>query len=629
MSESTYLSNIKSPKDLKKLDKKELDVLAQEIREFLIESISRSGGHLASNLGVVELTIALHRVFNSPHDPIIWDVGHQSYTHKLLTGRGDLFDTLREKDGLSGFTKPCESEHDIFCSGHSGPAISAALGVAEAKLLKKENNFVIAVVGDGSMTGGLVYEALNNAGRTHSRLIVVVNDNEMSISKNVGAMARYLTTIRTKPKYYRFKAKTESLLNRIPLVGRHLANVIFKVKKFLKSAIYKSTWFEELGFRYIGPIDGHNIQHLTEAFNSAKIVNHPVVVHINTVKGKGYDFAERSPTQFHGIAKFDINTGEPIPCCKSFSAQFGEFMCEVAEKDKRICAITAAMSVGTGLEDFRELFPNRFFDVGIAESHAITFASGLAKNGMLPVVAIYSSFLQRCYDQLLHDVALQGSKMIIAVDRAGFVGEDGETHQGIYDVAFMNSIPKITVYSPSNFAEFKSVMNTALYHEKQVVAVRYPRGEEPLLPSDFKPSFGSFDVYGDEDAQTAIVTYGRCFSFACSAAVKLAEQGVAVKILKLNRIKPIDVKALDAISGATRIFFFEEGVRSAGVGEKFALLLLEAGCTSAYHLTAVDDCFVEQATVKDQLEKYRLDEAGIVSTVLGSVRDEKRAEEEA
>ncbi|HZK39010.1 MAG TPA: 1-deoxy-D-xylulose-5-phosphate synthase, partial [Clostridia bacterium] len=493
-------------------------------------------------------------------------------------------------------------------------------------VLKKENNFVIAVVGDGSMTGGIVYEALNNAGRTNSRLIVVVNDNEMSISKNVGAMARYLAAIRTKPRYYRFKAKTESMLNRIPLVGRPLATGIFKVKKFLKSAIYKSTWFEELGFRYIGPIDGHNIQHLTEAFKSAKIVNHPVVVHINTVKGKGYDLAERSPTEFHGIAKFDMNTGEPIPGRKSFSAQFGEFMCEVAEKDRRICAITAAMSVGTGLEGFRENFSNRFFDVGIAEGHAITFASGLAKNGMLPVVAIYSSFLQRCYDQLIHDVALQGSKVVIAIDRAGFVGEDGETHQGIYDVAFMNSIPHITVYAPSNFTELKSHMNTALYHEKSVVAVRYPRGEEPQLPGDFEPSFGNFDVYGDEDAETVIVTYGRCFSFACSALAKLAEQGVTVKILKLNRIKPIDSKALEAVSGARRIFFFEEGVRSAGVGEKFALLLLEAACTSAYHLTAVDDCFVEQATVKDQLEKYRLDEAGIVNTVLGRVDNESKEE---
>jgi len=619
MSESKYLKNITSPKDVKKLNKKELEILAQEIREELIETVTLNGGHLASNLGVVELSIALHLVFNSPHDHIIWDVGHQSYTHKLLTGRYEQFGTLRTKGGLSGFSRPCESEHDFFYSGHSGTAVSAALGIAEAKAIKHDNSYVVAVVGDGSFTGGLVYEALNNAGRTNSRLIVILNDNEMSISKNVGAMARYLTVIRTKPRYYRLKETTETVLNHIPLIGKHMSNAIFKFKTFFKNAIYRSTWFEELGFRYIGPIDGHNIQQLSEALDSAKIVNHPVLLHINTVKGKGYDLAEQSPIKFHGVPKFDMNSGDPISSGKNFSAQFGEFMCEVAEKDKRICAITAAMSVGTGLEAFRAKFGSRFFDVGIAESHAVTFASGLAKVNLVPVFAVYSSFLQRSYDQLIHDAALQKQKIVLAIDRAGFVGEDGETHQGLFDAAFLNSVPDIIVYSPATYAELKRDMNSALYHDKNVVAVRYPRGEECIFPEDFKPSHGSFDIYGDADADTVIATYGRCSSFACAAIAKLAEKGIHAKVLKLNRIKPIDGKAVETIIGAQQIFFFEEGIRTGGIGEKLALLLLEEGYKGKYSLTAVGDCFVEQGTVKEQLEKYHLDEKGIVKKILGSV----------
>ncbi len=619
MSENVYLKNIKSPKDIKKFNKKELASLAQEIREELIETVTRNGGHLASNLGVVELTIALHKVFNSPFDHIIWDVGHQSYTHKLLTGRYARFGTLRTEGGLSGFSRPEESEHDCFYSGHSGTAVSAALGISEAKVIKRDNSYVVAVVGDGSFTGGLVYEALNNAGRSHSRLIVILNDNEMSISKNVGAMARYMTIIRTKPRYYRLKAQTESILNHIPVIGKHLSMKIFDFKTFIKNSIYKSTWFEELGFRYIGPIDGHNIQQLCEALDSAKIVNHPVLLHINTIKGKGYDLAEQSPVKFHGVPKFDINSGDPIDIGKNFSGEFGTFLCGVAEKDKRICAITAAMSVGTGLEEFKNKFGSRFFDVGIAEEHAVTFASGLAKFNMLPVFAVYSSFLQRSYDQLIHDASLQKQKIVIAVDRAGFVGEDGETHQGLFDVAFMNSIPNITVYSPSSYAELNSNMNTALYHDKNVVAVRYPRGEAGRHPHDFKPTFGNFDIYGDSASEIVLATYGRCFSFACAALKKLAEEGINVKVLKLNRIKPVDERAIEAVNDAKRIFFFEEGLRSAGVGEKMALMLLESGYKGRFSLTAVDDCFVEQATVESQFKKYRLDEAGMVSTVLGSI----------
>ncbi|HOJ36156.1 MAG TPA: 1-deoxy-D-xylulose-5-phosphate synthase, partial [Clostridiales bacterium] len=455
MEEFKLLKNISGPADVKKLKKEELPQLADEIRQVLINTVSKNGGHLASNLGVVELSIALHRVFCSPYDKIVWDVGHQCYVHKLLTGRFDRFDTIRTEGGLSGFCRPDESEHDTFYSGHSSTSISAAYGIAAANKLKGNKNYTIAVIGDGSFTGGLVYEALNNAGRSKTRLIVILNDNDMSISRNVGALARYFAAIKARPGYFRLKAKTEQLINKIPFVGKKLSITLFRIKTYIKNMIYKSTIFEDFGFRYMGPINGHNINQLIDALEGAKAANHPVVLHINTVKGKGYDHAEKSPEVFHGISQFDINTGEPLSAGTNFSAEFGRFLIDVAEKDRRICAITAAMSVGTGLDGFAARFPDRFFDVGIAEAHAVTFASGLAKAGMVPVFAVYSSFLQRAYDQLIHDGALQRQKMIIAVDRAGFVGEDGETHQGIFDVAFLNSIPNVTVYSPSTYAEMR------------------------------------------------------------------------------------------------------------------------------------------------------------------------------
>lgn len=618
MSDTKYLKSIKTPKDLKKLSDAEIETLAAEIREVLIETLSKNGGHLASNLGVVELTLALHSVFNSPYDHIVWDVGHQIYTHKLLTGRFEKFNTIRKQGGLSGFSRPNESEYDVFFSGHSGTALSSTLGIAQAKQLKKDNSFTVAVIGDGSFTGGLVYEAINNLGRVNGRFIVVLNENEMSISKNVGSLARYLAVIRSKPRYYRLKAKTESALSHIPFVGKRLSMSVFRLKTLIKNAIYKSTWFEEMGFRYIGPIDGHNIRQLTEALNSAKMVNHPVLLHVYTVKGKGCDFAEREPTAYHGISKFDIETGEPIPAGKNFSAQFGEFLCDAASKDRRICAITAAMSFGTGLDPFKEKYENRFFDVGIAEEHAVTFASGLAKLNMVPVFAVYSTFLQRCYDQLLHDAALQKLKIIIAIDRAGFVGEDGEAHQGIYDVAFLNSIPDITVYSPSTYDEMKQFFADALYRDKNVVAVRYPRGSEGKIPADFKSSYGSYDMYGEENARTVLVVYGRLFSYACEAAGFLRGKGINTRILKLNRIKPIDKAAVEAVMGSDRIFFFEEGVRSAGAGEKMALELLERGYRGSFSLTAADDCFVEQGPVSTLLGRFGLDTEGIVSAVIGS-----------
>ena len=614
--EIKYLNKIHSPADLKKLDSSEYPELAREIRGVLIDTVSKNGGHLASNLGAVELTIAIHLSFDSPKDKIVWDVGHQAYTHKLLTGRYDVFDTIRQKDGISGFCHPNESEHDTFYSGHSGTSVSSAFGIAEANKIKKNNNYTVAVIGDGSFTGGLVYEALNNAGRSKTNLIVILNDNEMSISKNVGSVARYLTKIRSKKRYVRMKARLERFLDRIPLVGHSMASGLFNFKTAVKNLIYESTIFEKMGFRYMGPIDGHDIGLMCEALETAKSLGAPVLLHVNTVKGKGYNYAEKDPSHFHGISDFDIDTGEPHSSGDTFCNEFGKLMCKMAQEDKRITLITAAMSLGTGLTEFSDKYSERFFDVGIAEEHAVTFASGLSKGGMLPVFAVYSTFLQRCYDEIVHDGALQDQKLVLAIDRAGFVGDDGETHNGLYDVAFLQSIPKVTVYSPATYDEMKVDFGNAFYRDKDVVAVRYPRGGEPEIPEDYTPSFGTYDIYGDASAETVIVTYGRLFFEAAKAVKELAKHNIDAKVLKLNRIKPIDPEALKDVMNAKHIFFYEEGVRSGGIGEKFAAELLQHGYKGSYDITAVEDCFVKQAKVPELIKQYKFDSESMVNKIV-------------
>ena len=607
-----FLNGIKSPEDVKKLDKKDLPKLADECRQVLIDTVSKNGGHLASNLGVVELTIALHRVFYSPNDKIIWDVGHQCYTHKLLTGRLDEFETLRTEGGLSGFTKPTESDHDIFFSGHSSVSISQALGVAIANSLSNEKNTTVAVIGDGALTGGLAYEALNNAGRKGKRLIVILNDNEMSISKNVGSVAKYLAVIRSTPRYYKIKATTESILNHIPLIGKRLSSALFRLKTRFKNFLYKSTFFEDLGFRYMGPIDGHNIDQLCEALQTAKLVKTmPVLLHISTVKGKGYDFAEKDPSEFHGIGKFNIDTGEPNYSTTNFSNEFGNLMCELASKDKRICAITAAMSLGTGLEKFREEYPLRFFDVGIAEEHAVTFSAGLSRGGMVPVFAVYSTFLQRCFDQLVHDGTMQNQHMIIAVDRAGFVGEDGVSHQGILDASFLNSIPKMKIYSPSSYDELRHCFVNAIYHDDGVIAIRYPRGTQKDEPENLSYDDDTYSVYGDITSKNVIVTYGRIYSNVVSACDKLNSEGRDFCVIKLKKIKPINPEAVEKITNAKNIYFFEEGIKSGGIAESFGTMLLENSYRGNYSITAVDDEFVEHASVPSLFAKYGLDKDGV------------------
>ena len=611
--DTIFLNRIKSPEDVKKLSYSELEALAGEIRNALIETVSENGGHLASNLGMVELTIAMHSVFSSPKDQFVFDVGHQAYTHKLLTGRYDSFSTLRKKDGISGFTRPEESEHDIFVSGHSSTSVSASLGLAEAKRLNGQNGYVVCVIGDGSFTGGMVYEALNNAGKTNNKLIVILNDNKMSISENVGAFVSYLAVIRSDPRYFRLKARTERALNRIPVVGKSISAFIYKLKTDLKNKLYnRSTFFEDIGFRYMGPVDGHNIKQLSQALESAKLVDGPVVLHVSTVKGKGYNFAEKMPSEFHGISCFDINTGEPVSHSETFSSVFGDELCKIAENDRRICAVTAAMSLGTGLEEFSKRFPKRFFDVGIAEQHAVTFASGLAKNGMIPVFAVYSTFLQRGYDQLIHDISLQKLKVIFAVDRAGFVGEDGETHQGVFDVAFFNTIPGIKVYTPSNFDELRANLNSAIYEDKCPVAIRYPRGCEIKLNTSADETNGNYSIYGGKNGnKKLIVTYGRITANAVSAAC----EDKNTTVLKLNVIKPISHDAVTYALSFDEIYFFEEGIKSGGIGEKFALLLLENGYKGSYRLTAVDDEYIKQATVEEQTVKYGLDMDSIIRTI--------------
>lgn len=617
---STILESISSPLDVKNLSEVELECLCSEIRKKLVDTVASTGGHLASNLGTVELTVALHKSFNSPEDKIVWDVGHQAYAHKLLTGRCADFATLRTENGISGFVRPDESEHDSFYEGHAGVSVSQAAGIAAANAAKGSKNYAVAVIGDGSFGNGMVYEALNHAGASKTRLIVILNDNEMSISENVGAMARHFAALRAKPEYYRFRAGAERTLSRIPLVGKAVSTRLFKLRVAIKNAIYSSSFFEDMGFQYIGPIDGHNIESLCEAMDSAKMLSRPVVIHINTIKGRGYDFAEHSPEKFHGISKFDINTGEPLSSGDSYSAHFGKNMCEFAAKDKRICAITAAMSIGTGLYEFSENFRDRFFDVGIAEEHGVTFASGLSAGGMIPVFAVYSTFLQRCTDQLIHDGALQRRKLVIAVDRAGFVGEDGETHQGLFDVSLVQSIPNTTVYSPATYSELSRAMYNAFYKDENLVVIRYPRGRMPDGDEYNNTSGEDFEIIGNADADTAIVTYGKLYFNALDALNHLAEKGINAKIIKIHKIKPLSDEIIEKAAECKNIFFFEEGMRSGGVGEVFASRLLEYGYCGGFSLTAVDDCFVSHASVSSLLEKYSMSAEKMCEKILNEVK---------
>ncbi len=613
--ETNYLKKIQSPQEIKSFNRQQLKALCCELRRKMIQTVSKTGGHLSSNLGVVELTVALHKVFSTPYDQFVWDVGHQCYAHKLLTGRASRFATLRKDGGISGFPSPKESEHDSFIVGHSSTSISAANGMAKAKTLLGAGGTVVAIIGDGALTGGLAYEGLSNAGRSKDRLIVVLNDNGMSISRNVGFIARHLASLRARPHYVRVKMKFSNLLISIPLIGKTLRNGLLHIKTKLKKIMYsRSSFFEEMGFNYIGPLDGHDLDDLIHGLQAAKKLDRPVLLHVATIKGKGCDFAEKDPDVFHGVSGFDVLTGSHESSCECFSDVFGEELCELASQDQRICAITAAMKSGTGLAEFNALYPKRCFDVGIAEEHAVTFAAGLAHNDALPVFAVYSTFLQRSYDQILNDASISGEHIIMAVDRAGIVGQDGETHQGIFDVAFLNTIPNVTVYSPSCFAELRINLRQAIYDVSGVAAVRYPRGGELDGLEDYQPDYKPYTLFKENGAKILLATYGRIFANVRKAAEMLYDFGIPVSVLKLTRIMPVEEECAIIASGYDKVFFFEEGIRNGGIGELFGSMLIGRRYAGHYENTAIEG-FVPPCSPNIGLQRAGLDAESIVNRV--------------
>ncbi len=613
------LESIQSPEDIKAMTQDQLIRLCEELRETLIQTVSKTGGHLSSNLGVVELTVALHKMLNLPEDKIVWDVGHQCYAHKLLTGRLGQFGTLRQTGGISGFPKPEESEYDAFIAGHSSTAVSAANGMAKAKALMGDKGYVAAVLGDGALTGGLAYEGLSNAGRSTDRLIVILNDNRMSISKNVGFVARHLANLRSRPRYVRFKMGVSSVISHIPLIGKPAQRGIVWVKSRMKNAIYhQSTLFEEMGFYYLGPIDGHDLRDLCQALQTAKNLNRPVLLHVETVKGKGYSYAVQSPDTYHGVTGFDIETGKTPAGGPSFSQTMGDSLCTLAREDVRVCAITAAMKSGTGLDKFAQRYPVRFFDVGIAEEHAVTFASGLACSGMLPVFAVYSTFLQRSYDQLLNDTAIMGNHIVLAVDRAGIVPDDGETHQGIFDVPFLTTIPRVTVYSPSTFGELEINLKQAMYDRHGIAVVRYPKGGELPGAEGFVPDYKAYTHLRNPESHILLVTYGRVFSNALTAARELTGDGIPVSVLKLTRIWPLPEEAVKLAGDYQQVVFFEEGSRNGGIAQAFGEAMLEQGYRGRYVVQAIDRP-LPACTVSAGLRETGLDVDGMIVKVREAV----------
>ncbi|MBU0477024.1 1-deoxy-D-xylulose-5-phosphate synthase [bacterium] len=620
-----YLEKIKTPKDLKKLDIKTLPLLVSEVRKLIIETVSQTGGHLASNLGVVELTIALHYVFNCPDDKIIWDVGHQAYTHKILTGRRNQFYTLRQFGGMSGFTKIEESEYDVFGTGHGSTSISAALGMACAQKLTSNKNKLIAVVGDGALTGGMAFEALNHAGHIKKDIIVILNSNEMSISHNVGAWSQYLNRITTNPIYNRVRGDLELVLKRIPRFGSLLVDSAKKLEKSLKLLLVPGILFDELGFRYIGPIDGHNIPLLIETLDNIKIFKGPVLVHILTKKGKGYKFAEENPTRFHSAKPFDIETGiwkskDADKKRKTYTELFGSALIKLAQKDKKIVAITAAMPDGTGLREFAQKFPDRFFDVGMAEQHAVTFAAGLALKGLKPVFAVYSTFLQRAYDQILHDVCLQKLPVIFAIDRAGIVEGDGPTHQGVFDFSYLSMIPNMTIMSPKDEGELESMLSKAVEYN-QPISIRYPKdyaakssSKELGSNSIQKIEIGKGEILRD-GADVAILAIGTMVYPALEAAEILEKKNINVSVANMRFVKPLDTELIEKIaSRIKKIVTVEENVIAGGFGMSVAEYV-ETQDVASLHI-GLPDKFIEQGPRHLLLKKYKLDGSGIADTIL-------------
>ncbi len=613
------LNNITGPEDIKNLSIKELESLANDIREFLIERLSKTGGHLASNLGVVELTIALHYLFESPKDKIIWDVGHQSYVHKILTGRANQFDTLRQFNGLSGFPKLSESPHDVFETGHSSTSLSSAMGFALSRDFKHEDNRVIAVLGDGALTGGMALEAINYIGHQKNNLMIILNDNKMSISPNVGGIHNYLERIRTNTGYQEAKKKFKEITKKIPL-GETIFDVTYKIRDSFKYLVVDGILFEELGLTYLGPVDGHDVEALLETLKNADNTEGPVLVHVLTEKGKGYKPAESSPDIFHGIGKYDIDTGDVVKKKQppSYTDVFGDTLVKIANEKSDLLAITAAMPTGTGLNKFKDVYPERFLDVGIAEQHAVTMAAGLAMDGLCPVFAVYSTFLQRSYDQVLHDVARQNLHVVFAVDRAGIVGNDGDTHHGVFDIAFLRSIPNMTIMMPKDENELQHMLYTAINHCKGTVVVRYPRavGTGIDLDEEFKTiPIGKYETIR-EGKKIAILALGPIIQLAEKAADELEKIGINPKIINSRFIKPLDEELLlDLANENYKILTIEEGVELGGFGSSILEFYSKKHIDIDVEIMGIPDEFVTHGNIPELRDYVGLSVENIISKI--------------
>ena len=614
------LDSVNMPEDIKKLNIGQLNRLALELRSFVLENVSKTGGHLASNLGIVELTLALHYCFDAPKDKIVWDVGHQAYIHKILTGRKDKFTTLRQLDGLSGFPKPSESEYDTFTAGHSSTSISIALGFACARDMRGSDEKVVAVIGDGSLTGGVAFEALNNAGRSNSNIIVVLNDNQMSISGNVGALSRHLGELRTERGYIEAKNDVKKLLNRFP-DSEKMVNKIKRTKNRIKYLFIPGVIFEELGFKYIGPVDGNNIESLIEVINRAKNIEGPVLIHVKTKKGKGYKYAENNPSAYHGVSAFDLSTGASIKKSNkpTYSDVFGKTMCSMADEDDKIVAVSAAMGNGTGLSKFISKHPSRFYDVGIAEQHAVSFSAALAKSGFRPVFAVYSTFLQRAYDEIMQDVCLQNLHVVFAVDRAGIVGADGETHQGIYDISYFTHMPNMTVMMPKNGIELEKMLRYAVYNIDGPVAVRYPRGNISDIYSEntSEIEFGKAELL-EGGEKIAVISAGAVCDNAAKVCEMLKNDGYNPMLINMRFAKPVDKEMLKlAAEKCGYIFTLEDNVIDGGAGMAVleALNDMELMNDVKVHSYAFPDKFIEHGTRDQLFERYKLDSESIYKDI--------------
>lgn len=600
------LEKIQKPNDIKKIPADQLPALAEEIRKFIIESLSKTGGHLASNLGVVELTIAMHRVFDLPKDKLIWDVGHQSYTHKILTGRKDGFETLRREGGISGFPKRSESDCDVFDTGHSSTSISAGVGYVRARELKKENYSVVSIIGDGALTGGMAYEALNNAASLKSNFIIVLNDNEMSITENVGGMSSYLSGLRTASAYTGFKMDVTKALNRIPGIGPGMVDAMRKTKSSIKQIIIPGMLFEDMGLTYLGPVDGHNIPQLIKTFQEAKRFEGPILVHVLTQKGRGYEPAMRHPARFHGAGPFDVKTGLPVGKSNpTYTDVFSTVMRKMGDRRKDVAAVTAAMMTGVGLKRFSNMFPDRCFDVGIAEEHAVTFAAALSLGGITPVVAIYSSFLQRAYDQIMHDVCMQNLHVVFAIDRAGLVGYDGETHHGIFDLSYLGSMPNMTILAPKNLWELSDMIKFAVNYDGPI-AVRYPRGEAYAGLKEFRAPIclGKSEVI-HEGSRVALLAVGSMVKMAEEVQKQLKERmDMDAALVNARFVKPIDEELLRSFADTYELVVtLEENVKDGGFGERVLAFAEEEDLPFGVEIIALPDRFIPHGSVSYQMKQ--------------------------